>query len=340
MSRFPELTGKRFGKLVVESKAETDKKCSMWNCRCDCGNTCVVRGASLIHGKRTDCGCITVRFYDLAGKRFGMLVAEKKMPPSSDGKTRWMCRCDCGKQFVATSLDLRNGKKTDCGCVTDYHSGNHSLIDLAGQRFGKLTVLSKENAQKDGHTRWQCRCDCGNVCTVTSFALRKGKIKSCGCGRRKDITGQRFGKLTAIKRTERFTFQSGRKKFLWECRCDCGETVYMLPEKLRKNINHACARCASKMCVDAMRASAGFVEGTQVSKIVNTTPNANSKSGIKGVFWNKATRKWRAVLRFQRIDHYLGEYTELENAVKARKKAEEEYFAPVLERYFESKEKN
>ena len=54
------------------------------------------------------------------------------------------------------------------------------LIDLAGQRFGRLVVA--ELAPKlDRRTRWICQCDCGNVSHAQSDDLRSGHSKSCGC---------------------------------------------------------------------------------------------------------------------------------------------------------------
>lgn len=334
MAKCPDLIGQKFGMLYVESKAESRKdNSSMWNCICDCSNKCVVRGRSLRYGKRTDCGCKTVLFYDLTGQRFGNLVVESKEPPNGDGKTRWRCRCDCGNTYIATSLDLRNGKKTDCGCISPYRRGNYDLIDLTGQRFGKLTVLSKEPTQKDKRTRWLCACDCGNVYIATSYALRNGKTKSCGCGRRKDITGQRFGKLTALERTNQFVMQGNSKKFLWKCVCECGETVYRLPEKLRESIHHACDKCAEQFAVSSMLEKAGFVDGSQLPKIASDKPGVHNKSGVKGVFFNTRTQKWRAVLRFQGVNHYLGEYKDINEAIKARKLGEEKYFEPFLQKH-------
>lgn len=56
------------------------------------------------------------------------------------------------------------------------------MIDLTGQRFGKLTVIerAKENT-KAGKARWICKCDCGNECTVHGAQLRNRNQKSCGC---------------------------------------------------------------------------------------------------------------------------------------------------------------
>lgn len=53
-------------------------------------------------------------------------------------------------------------------------------IDLTGQRFGRLTVISRvEN--KNNKATWRCLCDCGNEATVRSDSLRNGDTRSCGC---------------------------------------------------------------------------------------------------------------------------------------------------------------
>lgn len=212
----------------------------------------------------------------------------------------------------------------------------NTLIDLTGQRFGKLTVEQKLPPREDAKTWWLCRCDCGDTCVTTSYALRSGRQKSCGCARIKDLTGQRFGTLTVERRSERFVeYPSRGKRYLWQCRCDCGQTVYRLAEKLRAGRECACKECAGKAAARLMTASAGFVEGTQLSKIAVTKPNAGSRTGVRGVFFNNRTQKYRAMLRCQGKDHYLGEYVRLEDAVKARKEAEDRYFAPLLARYSE-----
>ena len=61
--------------------------------------------------------------------------------------------------------------------------------------------------------------------------------------------------------------------------------------------------------------------------------NANSSSGVRGVFLNRKSGKWRATLRFKGNDHYLGEFVNVEDAIKARHRAEELYFALLLEKY-------
>ncbi|MCL2636949.1 MAG: hypothetical protein FWD48_01130 [Oscillospiraceae bacterium] len=55
------------------------------------------------------------------------------------------------------------------------------LIDLTGQRFGRLTVVSRAENAKCRVARWKCLCVCGNTTFTRNDYLIKGKTKSCGC---------------------------------------------------------------------------------------------------------------------------------------------------------------
>lgn len=111
---------------------------------------------------------------ELSGKRFGKLVALKR-----DGHigtcVAWLCKCDCGNEVRVRTSSLMNGRTTKCP-----NCSNNQLIDLTGQRFGRLTVLSFVGTV--GHNSfWHCVCDCGNESDVSSHKLRTGHTTSCGC---------------------------------------------------------------------------------------------------------------------------------------------------------------
>lgn len=60
------------------------------------------------------------------------------------------------------------------------------LIDLTGQRFGRLTVIGRAGIYRapDQETyclTWRCRCDCGNETVVIGNNLKHGYTNSCGC---------------------------------------------------------------------------------------------------------------------------------------------------------------
>ena len=65
MSKLIDLTGMRFGRLVVIERAGTyssfsdpDKKYPTWRCRCDCGAETIVVGGNLRFGSTRSCGCL------------------------------------------------------------------------------------------------------------------------------------------------------------------------------------------------------------------------------------------------------------------------------------------
>lgn len=55
------------------------------------------------------------------------------------------------------------------------------VIDLTGQRFGRLLVLKRVATSNDGQKVYLCRCDCGKEKEIKSGSLRSGHTLSCGC---------------------------------------------------------------------------------------------------------------------------------------------------------------
>lgn len=108
------------------------------------------------------------------------------------------------------------------------------IKDLIGQKFGRLTPY--ENTHKIANDRtflWLCRCDCGNIVLASTQSLTSGHKKSCGCLRRKDIKGQRFGNLIAMEFIPKLDSPNGRAS--WLCKCDCGKEVVVEGGNLREN---------------------------------------------------------------------------------------------------------
>lgn len=64
------------------------------------------------------------------------------------------------------------------------------LIDLTGQRFGRLVVIRRAGVDTQGCATWLCRCDDGPSVTVSGVMLRRGNTKSCGCLHREALVGR------------------------------------------------------------------------------------------------------------------------------------------------------
>lgn len=62
------------------------------------------------------------------------------------------------------------------------------VLDLTGQRFGRLTAIELRGRSKSGNAFWLCRCECGVEKIVVSGALRSGNTTSCRCYHR-EISG-------------------------------------------------------------------------------------------------------------------------------------------------------
>lgn len=50
----------------------------------------------------------------------------------------------------------------------------------------------------------------------------------------------------------------------------------------------------------------------------------------RGFFWNKRLNKWEVGIQYDKKNHYLGVYSNLEDAIKIRKDAEKKYFGKFL----------
>lgn len=319
-----DLTGKRFGKLIViQPTAERQNGYTVWRCRCDCGNEIQVSSRYLKNGWVTDCGCMpkSRKGVDLTGQRFGrLLVLSKEDERGADGQVRWRCQCDCGNQVVTTTGQLRAGYKKSCGCLS-----HPPLKDWIGRQFGSLEVISY-TGKWNGKHYWHCRCNCGcgRELDVSQSALLKGHTKSCRSldwNNVPELVGQQFGDLTVISYEGK---NSGRH--YWRCRCQCGKETVVSQTNLQNGHTKSCGHRAMPLNTKH------FVEGTCIENIRSRKIFANNTSGIRGVYKNQRSGKWQAQITFQGKTRYLGSYEKLEDAAKARA-AGEELFDEFLERY-------
>jgi hypothetical protein len=192
------------------------------------------------------------------GDRFGQLVVvrhvAKAIAIAEGHKTGyWLVQCDCGKQARAGSATaLTKGVMTNCGwecglrprpaeaIKTGYRT---AVKNLTGQRFGKLVAQRRMSGTEVGKkgSHWVCLCDCGNERTVRASTLVSGDRTSCGCVRVGpppiNITGQRYGILTAISLVDRPMNGQGAE---WLCRCDCGKDHIARAKDLRYGNTASC----------------------------------------------------------------------------------------------------
>ena len=182
-----KIEGQRFGRLVAVKPLRTEKRKRIWLFKCDCGNTAELPATFVVRLHTQSCGCYRVEqlrdavSIDVDGQRFGRLTVLGRVG-SSGGRVAWRCLCDCGREVVRPSKNLRNGTATSCGCRKEearQENVKAREVDLVGQRFGKLVVSSLAAGQ--GEKRWVCECDCGGERVSRHGDLQSGRVISCGC---------------------------------------------------------------------------------------------------------------------------------------------------------------
>lgn len=212
--------------------------------------------------------------------------------------------------------------------------GGIKMENIIGQKFGRLTVVERKGNDKHRSIVWLCKCDCGNFIETTTNNLKSWNTKSCGCLKKellserssKDLTGKRFGKLVAIKPTEK---RNGRS-VVWECECDCGNRFYTPAKFLLNGGSTSCGCVGITKMINGMKKEC--VEQTYLS-LLNKKKSKSNTSGAKDVYWKKDKNKWDVRIGFQKKQIHIGYFKDFEDAVKARKRAEEQYFEPILNKY-------
>jgi len=121
-------------------------------------------------------------------------------------------------------------------CKVGENKMGQKLIDMTGQRFGRLFVVERDLSVRK-NAMWKCICDCGNETVVSGINLRSGNTKSCGCLKLEyeDLSGMQFGDLTVLHRDmERVP------KVYYICRCKCGELTSVRSDGLTGDKVHSC----------------------------------------------------------------------------------------------------
>lgn len=78
--------------------------------------------------------------------------------------------------------------------MKQYNMGK--VIDITGQRFGRLVALEMVGRNSAMNVLWRCKCDCGNETTVSGSSLRKGVTKSCGCYKSESVIANNIRRST------------------------------------------------------------------------------------------------------------------------------------------------
>lgn len=148
-----DLKGQRFARLTVLEYADEQYQVfynghhkNTWKCQCDCGNICYVTTENLRRGDTPSCGCITKenqrsKLKDLSGQKFGHLLVLKWLG-TINNNSKYLVRCDCGKEYEIYASNLIQGSTTSCGCVRESH-GEQKIRELLSNNNIKFESQKK-----------------------------------------------------------------------------------------------------------------------------------------------------------------------------------------------------
>ena len=258
-----DMTGDRVGLLTVlnDSGARRNGSEVIWLCSCECGEIVKRPGHKLRKSKNASCGCRGS--FGLIGKRFGRMIVTGVIPQEPFLK----CLCDCGTFVTMRMHRIKSGHVKSCGCLKE-DVGRSTKIDIVGNRYGRLTVVSEvKNRGKGGHILWNCACDCGNLKTIPGGALRGGRTRSCGCFKKfkSRQTGLKSNNLKLSANHKKFITKSlagkkiGRLRVVrhianrgWLCLCECGNEVMTGRSALEGGRQLSCG-CYQREYYDSLR---------------------------------------------------------------------------------------
>ena len=228
--------------------------------------------------------------------------------------------------------------------------------DITGQKIGRLTVLYQTDdmigADRKHYTCWHCVCDCGNECDVKQKYLFNGDTVSCGC-KRKDIGTQHL--MDAKINTNEYDLSSHSYGI---CRIQTGQEFIFDKEDYNKikiyswHMHHGYVVARSKddtdkeiyvqdvimdnldkkFIIDHIKTEdkldnrkCNLRKTNDCGNMQNHKRYSNNTSGVTGVGWKKSSNKWFATINYNKKSIFLGYFVNYNDAVKARKQAEEIY---------------
>ena len=213
--------------------------------------------------------------------------------------------------------------------------------DRVGTTVNGFKILDVKRENKRTFYRVECPL-CKNHKWMRVEEVLNGKNKSCGCYNKehnlikyKDLTGERFGKLKALKPSNK-RGQNG--SIIWECECDCGNICEVSAADLYKLSVRSCGCLGVETSKENGKKVGNYIkenyciDGTNVLNLT-AKRKRTSISGVTGVTWRK--NKWQAMIIFRGVVYRLGMYEDLEEAIKVRKEAEKQKFGSFLDWYKE-----
>ena len=263
-----DIANQQFGKLTTVQFLGKQ----IYRCSCSCGGGKDVKKKDLTSGRVKSCGCIreSKRLKLNIGDAHDLLTITELFY----NNVRLCCKCDCkcGNSTIISGSSFKITKS--CGCLKHKHKAN--MTDLCNRKFGMLTVLSFSHLS-ERKSYWNCLCDCGNEIIVWRQLLVHGSKKTCGNhkkqGKIRDLTGQKFGTLTAIKMEK-----TENGVTTWMFRCDCGNDKILPMGNVTFGAIRSCGCITNQLKQETCMKNYGVKSPMQSAEIALRAAKTSNKS--------------------------------------------------------------
>lgn len=228
---------------------------------------------------------------------------------------------------------------------------------LCGQKFGKLLAIDiaedyiVPKSQKH-FKQYLCQCDCGTTKIVRESNLKSGISKFCGCDRltnsikanqnnkkynKYDLSGEYgigytskgeefYFDLEDYDKIKGYTWMTNKKGYI------CTSLQFNNKKQVLMMHNLIMGNDSDDIIIDHITHDVNDNRKSKLRRTMNGQNNMNhslyknNTSGCSGVTWKEKNQKWEVRISVNKKRYNLGLYTDLNEAIKVRKEAEQKYF--------------
>lgn len=285
-----------------------------FNFRCVCGKLVPHRLSDVKNGHCKSCGCDRFnnpnRIEDLSGREFGRLTVikrdiERDLKQYENGKNQvhWLCKCKCGnpKTLSITGYQLKSGHTQSCGCYSSEQIANRNKI-YSTKHNPIIEIDDCRIAIKDDNEN-QCIIDKEDYDIIKNWYWRKVE-------KRGNINKGYW--VTNVKEEDKYNKSVLMiHQVVAEIKYGEYDTKINVPDHLSRNTDD------NRKCNIYLKSNQKNTHNRGLSK-------ANT-SGKTGVSYNKQKGSWTAYITVNYKTIHLGDFSDLNEAIKERVNAEKKY---------------
>lgn len=228
-----------------------------------------------------------------SGEKYGKLTIIKEVEPhirpSGHKRRKFLVQCDCGSDPFEVRLDnLRTGKASSCGCVAK-EKASETTRKINDKKSNLFLIHVPSN-------------------TVIGYTTKMEKF---------------YFDREDLEKVKQYCWHITKKGYLQGYNTNTGKII-LLHRLITNCPKDKVVDHANRNKVDCRKVNLRIC--TQLENNKNKSISKRNKSGVVGVSWHKRENKWRAQITVDHKTIYLGDFTNKEEAIKARLQAEKKHF--------------